>query len=105
MVIVFSPDCDHCQHETRELVKHMDQFKKVQIMMVSAMDYNLIKQFYTEYGLAPYPNIIMGRDPGYFFGTFYHVRSFPSIYLYNKKGNFVKAFEGSIPLETIAASL
>jgi thioredoxin-related protein len=44
-------------------------------------------------------------DPGYFLGTFYHVRSFPALYLYDKKGNFIKAFDGSVPVEEIAAAL
>ena len=61
--------------------------------------------FYEEYKIADYPNIIMGRDPGYFFGTFYKIRSFPRIFLYDKKGNFVQAFDGNVPIEKIAEFL
>ena len=103
--MVFSPDCEHCQHETKELIAHIDLFKKAQIVMVSPLEYDYIKKFYEEYKIADYPNIIMGRDPGYYFGTFYKVRSFPSIFLYDKKGNFVQKFDGSVPVEKIASLL
>ena len=63
------------------------------------------RKFYEEYKLADYPNITMGRDPSYMLGTFYKVRSFPSIFVYDKKGNFVTSFVGSTPIEQIAASL
>jgi thioredoxin-related protein len=105
MIMIFSPDCEHCQHETRELIAHMDLFKKVQIIMTSPLEYYYLNKFYEDFGIAQYPNITIGRDPGYFLGTFYKVHSFPSIFLYDKKGNFVKSFDGSVPVEKIAEAL
>lgn len=105
LVIVFSPDCEHCQHELKDLIAHMNLFKDVQIVMVSHLDYHFIKTFYQDNKLAAYPNIIMGRDYSYFFGTFYKIKFLPAIFLYNKKGQFVKAFGGSVPVKKIAAWL
>ncbi len=105
IIIVFSPDCEHCQHEVNELKAHIDLFKKVQIVMVSSLDFSYIKKFYEEYKIADYPNITIGRDANYMFGTFFNVRSFPAIFLYNKKGKFVKSFDGSVPIEKIADEL
>ena len=105
IIMVFSPDCEHCQAETRALTAKIELFKKVQIVMASPLDYSYIKKFYEEYKIADYSNIIMGRDPGYYLGTFYKIRSFPAIFLYDKKGNFVKAFTGSYPVEQIAELL
>lgn len=105
MIIVFSPDCDHCQHATRDLEAHMNLFKKVQIVMASNMPFSLINNFYREYKIANYPNIIMGMDAGYFLGTFFGIKNFPSVFLYDKKGQFVQSFEGGIPFEKIAEAL
>ena len=105
IIMVFSPDCEHCQAETKALTAKIELFKKVQIVMASPLDYDYIKKFYEEYKIADYPNITMGRDPGYYLGTFYKIRSFPAIFLYDKKGNFVKAFNGSYPVEQIAELL
>ncbi len=105
IVMVFSPDCEHCQDETKALTAKIKLFKKAQILMVSPLDFGYMKKFYNEYKIADHPTITMGRDPNYFFGTFYKVRSFPSIFLYDKKGNFVKAFTGLTHVEEIAAAL
>ena len=102
IIMVFSPDCSHCQHETKDLTAHMDLFKDVQIVMASHLDYNEILKFYKDYNIAAYPNITMGRDGEYMLGTFYSVHSYPSIFVYNKKGQFVKSFDGSYPIEKIA---
>ncbi len=105
MVMIFSPDCEHCQMEVESLKANYSLFKKVSIIMASPIEYKYIKKFYEDYQIADYPKITMGRDPNYMLGTFYKVRSFPAIFLYDKKGNFVKAFDGSIPVTQIAASL
>lgn len=105
LIILFSPDCEHCQQETRALIDHIKLFKKVQIIMATPLEHDLIKQFYELYKIDEYPNIIMGRDPTNFLGSFYKVQFYPSIFLYNKKGKFVKAFDGTVPVEKIAEFL
>lgn len=105
MIMLFSPDCEHCQHETKELQANIDSFKNVQIIMISFLDYNLVKQFYEAYHIADYPNITMGRDTKFFLGTFYKIRNYPSIFLYDKKGKLVTNFEGSVPISKVIAAL
>lgn len=105
VIIIFSPDCDHCQQATKELTANIRLFKKAQIVMASSLEYAYLKKFYGEYKIADYSNIIMGCDPSYFLGTFFRVRSFPAIFVYDKKGNFVQSFDGSVPVEKIAEAL
>ena len=105
VIIIFSPTCENCVEETKELKQKISLFKKAQIVMVSPLDFSYLRTFYNDNNIAQYPTIIMGRDPGYFLGTFYKVRSLPSIFVYNKKGNLVKSFIGSTPVEEIAAAL
>lgn len=105
VIIIFSPTCENCVDETRELKAKINLFKKAQIIMVSPLEYSYLRQFYDDNKIGDYPAITMGRDPGYFLGTFYKVRSLPSIFVYNKKGNLVKSFIGSTAVEEIAAAL
>jgi thioredoxin-related protein len=105
IIIVFSPDCDHCQHAAKDLMANSVLFKKTQIIMAAYPPYISILKFYNEYGIAAHANIVMGMDAGYFFSSFYSVRSFPSIFIYDKKGNFVKRFEGSVSFAEIAKAL
>lgn len=103
--MVFSPDCEHCRHATEDLLAHMPLFKNVQIVMATPLEYRFIMPFYLAYKIDRYPNIIMGRDPAYFLGSFYHVKNFPSIYLYDKKGKLSHAYEGSVSFAKIAGDL
>lgn len=105
LLIIFSPDCEHCQQETEELKKNIKLFKKTEILMVSAMPYPVIKKFYEDNGLKEFNNITVAFDRPYYLGTFYRVRTFPSIFLYDKKGNLKKEFDGSVPIQKIAEDL
>ncbi len=105
IIMMFSPDCEHCQDETKDITANIGMFKKAQILMVSPLDFDYMKQFYIDYKIGDFSNITMARDPTYFLGTFFKVRSFPSIFVYNKKGKLVNSFIGSTPIEQIAASL
>jgi thioredoxin-related protein len=105
MVVVFSPDCDHCVHATQELIKNIHAFKKVQIIMATALPYNYVQKFYKDLQLEKYPNIKVGTDKSYFLGTFYGVRSFPNFFLYNKKGLFKQAFSSKQTIEDIIKAL
>lgn len=103
--IIFSPDCEHCQHETEALIANIDKFKHAQIVMVEYLTYEQMIKFYKDYKIANYPNIIMGREPKYFLPVFFDVKSLPAIYVYDKKGKFKQAFSGSVKIEKIAAVL
>ena len=37
--IIFSPDCEHCQHETEALLADIDKFKNAQIVMITYLPY------------------------------------------------------------------
>ncbi len=103
--IIFSPDCEHCQHETKALTAEIDKFKYAQIVMIEYLPYDTMMRFYNEYKIADYPQIVMGRDNKFFFPLFFNVKSLPAIYVYDKKGNFKKAFSGSVKMEEIADAL
>jgi len=105
MIMLFNPDCDHCQHAIKALLANYDLFKKAQIVLASPMDFKILKQFYKEYKIASYPNITVGRDWTYFFASFYVIHNFPAIYIYNKKGDLVEEFSGSLDVKKAAAAL
>lgn len=102
---IFSPDCDHCQHETKELQKNIAQFKNAQILMITYLPYEDMIQFYKDYDIASYPQITMARDTKFFFPVFFKVRNLPSIFVYDKKGNLKKSFEGSVKMMDIVKEL
>ena len=103
--IIFSPDCEHCQHEAEMITQNIQKFRNTQIVMVTYLPYSEMIKFYHIYKIAEYPQITMGRDTKFFFPVFFKVRNLPSIFVYDKNGNFKKAFEGDVKPETILAAL
>lgn len=105
MFIIFSPDCEHCQRETKMLIQNIDKFKNTQVVMITYLPYHEMIEFYNNYKIANYPKIIMARDTKFFFPVFFEVKNLPSIFIYDKRGNFKKSFEGDVKPETILAEL
>lgn len=105
MIMLFSPDCDHCKHETEELIKHIADFNDVQIIMATPLPFDKMKEYYNNYGLSKYKNIKMGRDAHFMLPVFYNIRSFPFLAFYNKKQELISVFEGSLPMEKVLEEL
>lgn len=105
IIMIFSPDCDHCIHATENLLANINLYRKAQIIMVSSLSYKSTQKFYDDLKLVQYPNIKVGYDKDRFLSSFYEVRNFPSIFLYDKKGNFKADFNDYPKFEEIAKFL
>jgi hypothetical protein len=94
-IIIFSPDCSHCEHAGDEFNKNADKFKNVLFIWDSYRDMDLIKKFATKYNLAGQPNVVIGRDGGFTIPSFFRPRMTPFVALYDK-GTFVKVWEQGV---------
>jgi len=101
LIIVFNPDCEHCKHETEEIIKNIDSLKNVQIIMATIMPFDLMKSFYEKYDLERFQNITVGKDVQYTLPSFYQMHFMPYLAMYNKKGNLLATFEGSMKIEDL----
>lgn len=101
LIMLFNPDCEHCQHETEEIIKNIDQLKDVQIVMATMMPFSLMKSFYEKYGLEKYENINVGQDIKYTLPSFYQISFMPYLAMYDKKGNLLTTFEGSMKIQDL----
>lgn len=95
LIMFFSPDCPHCQHQTEDILAGMDSLKDVQIVMATYQPFQEMKEFYAKYQLSKYPNIKMGRDGTFFLPPYYRMKSLPYLALYNKHGILITTFEGN----------
>ena len=102
VIIYFSPDCGHCQMTAKEWVNEMDKVKNVEQVWVSYHTPQQIKDFADTYGLSHFNNVIFARDVNYFFVPFYKIPSTPFMAVYDKKGKFLKAYEGGTDATTVA---
>lgn len=103
ILVFFDPDCDHCQHATKDFTSKIDRFKDVQILMVTIYDFTRIKKFYKDYKIADFPNITLTRDAAFVLPKFYQVSSIPDVYVYDKNGKLIGHYKKDIPVDEIAA--
>jgi len=101
IVMVFNPGCEHCKHETEEIIKNIDSLKNIQIVMATIMSFDLMKSFDEKYELQRFQNIVVGKDVQYTLPSFYQMHFMPYLAMYNKKGNLLATFEGAMKMEDL----
>ena len=101
LIMVFSPDCDHCKHETEELIKNIDRFKKVQILLTTWLPFDQMKKFYEEFQLSRFENITVVWDKSFFIAPFYGITNLPFLAFYDKNGKLISVFEGNLPMDKV----
>jgi thiol-disulfide isomerase/thioredoxin len=101
LVMFFSPDCDHCKHQTESMLSNYKKFRNVEIVMATYQPFGEMKEFNTKFQLAKYPNIKIGRDEKFFLAPFYRIRNLPYLALYDKDGNLITTFEGTTDIDKL----
>lgn len=105
VIVYFSPDCGHCQHEVKEMIKKIDRLSKVNLVWASYKSIEEIREFYFKYQMNKYSNMYVGREPTYRLPSFYRVKFTPFVAVYDKKGLFIKAYEGGVEMPELLTLL
>jgi len=104
VLVYFSPDCEHCQQETEQILAKMDSLNKTKFYFFSVEPFGRIKAFHKYYHLSNYPNITMGRDYTFFFPIHFKANSVPWVLIYNKRKRLERVYEGGLtPTKLIQA--
>lgn len=101
LIMYFSPECDHCKHQTEDMLKEMNRLKGIQIVMATYQPFEEITAFYKNYNLAAHPNIKIGRDIKYFFAPYYQLMNLPYLALYDAKWDLITTFEGNASVDKL----
>ena len=101
LVMLFSPDCSHCQYEAEAMVQRKEDLRDIQVVMVTMHPIHQMNAFAEKYQLNELKHIVIGRDMYVTLPSFYNIRHLPFHSLYDKKGNLITAFEGSADLQKI----
>ena len=74
LIMFFSPECTHCQHQTEDMIAAIDSLKDIQIVMATYQPFEEMQKFYVTYKISSFSNIKMGRDTQFFFPPYYKRR-------------------------------
>jgi cytochrome oxidase Cu insertion factor (SCO1/SenC/PrrC family) len=105
VIILFQPDCDHCQVEARNIQKRLSAFEGYQLYFISSHPMEVINQFAKDYKLDNLPNVQFGWTSVNNVLDNFGAIAAPSIYIYTKEGKLVKSFNGQTDLELVINSL
>lgn len=105
IIMYFSPDCEHCKHQTEAILSDFSKFKDFNIIMATYQPFEEMKTFDEKYKMTSHPNVQIGRDEKFFLPPFYKIRNLPYLALYDKKGNLITTFEGTQKTDTILTAM
>jgi peroxiredoxin len=100
VLILFQPDCDHCQREAKEIRENLDAFKNYNLYFISADQMPAVEKFAKDYDLLGHNNINFGMT------TVQHVLDnfgpidAPSVYIYVNQ-QLQHKFNGETPIAKI----
>lgn len=100
-LVLFQPDCDHCQREAVQIREHLEAFKDHTIYFVTSVPLAEIEQFASEYGLKDKENVFFAYTDLQNILTIFGAVPTPSLYLYSSQKRLVKTFNGETPIESI----
>jgi len=103
--LFFSTTCEHCQNEMKDLLKHKEDFTKIQLLLISTENLSEIKNFFNEYSLAKIPGMRIGKDYKYAGIKHFMFERFPFCAIYSKNRQFIKSFESEFDTDLILKEL
>src|SRR5215218_10341606 len=101
LLMIFSPECSHCQHTAEEMVQHKEDLKNVQIVMATLHTISQMNAFAETYGLKDVPNVVLGKDVYFILPPFFSIHNLPYMALYKANGDLIRAVEGSLPITSV----
>jgi hypothetical protein len=104
MMIYFDPTCDHCHVFINELLRKINLFKDVQIVMITYVPPDQVKSYMAGSELSKQPGIKVGTEGTTFVVRyFYDIVQFPYVALHKKDGTLIATYQRKVPDPEILA--
>jgi peroxiredoxin len=105
ILILFQPDCDHCQREAQEFQKNLSAFNNYTLYFISSVGIPETEAFAKQYGLDGQANVKFGITAVENVLNNFGAISAPSMYIYNGSGKLVKKFNGETDIQQILEAI
>ncbi len=101
ILILFQPDCDHCQNEAKQIAERLPAFASYVVYFVSSAPLKDIEKFSQEYKLSGKPNIHFATAGFQSIVDNYGPIPAPSIYIYSSTGSIENSFNGEMEIDVV----
>ena len=104
ILVLFQPDCDHCQRGAEAIHEHLNDFDEYTLYFITTAPLADIQQFAKDYQLSEAENVVFAAtELQPILDNFGSIPT-PSMYIYSGK-KLLKALEGETPIEEIVEAL
>lgn len=101
ILILFQPDCDHCQREAVQIRENLEAFKDYKLYFISSATLPEIEKFAADYELTDKDGVYFARTAAEnVIGSFGPIEA-PSLYLYSAEGKLVQSFNGEVDISVV----
>lgn len=101
VLVYFNSECGSCRYQVLSIWRNLDQFKAIQIFLISSEPTTVLLDFFKTIGVTEKINFNFGKiNPEDVFETFGSV-STPNIFIYSKDRKLIKEFKGETKIEAI----
>ena len=103
VIVLFDTNCSHCQAEIDSIGKHYDEFKKVDIYLITLDAKPEIERFMNTYGAAlnGKNNVAILLDTNREFIPKFQPTKYPALYVYSENKKLIKYFAGQNDIKEI----
>lgn len=100
-LILFQPDCDHCQREAEDIRRNITGFKDFELYFISSAPIEEVIQFARQYDLDGLKQVHLGTTTVPDILKHFGPIDAPSLYLYGKDGKLIQSFNGEVAVEVV----
>lgn len=100
VIVLFQPECDHCQREAKQIQMNLTSFKGYNLYFISSAPTPELKKFADDYNLIA-PNVYVGTITVEEVLKSYGPIDAPSLYLYSNEGKLIKQFNGEVEISVV----
>lgn len=101
-VMIFSPECEHCNAVASMLENNATAFKQSKLLLLTSnMLSELIPDFAMRHQLNKYPNTYVGFDSSDFAKKIFLYQSLPQISIYNPQRTLIRHFTGEVTFDSL----
>lgn len=101
VLVLFQPDCDHCQREAAQIREHLEAFREYNLYFVSTSPAEQVAMFARDYDLNGKKNVRFGLTTVEEILDNFGAIQAPSMYIYSEKGELVRGLNGEVDISEI----
>jgi peroxiredoxin len=105
VLIYFNSTCEICQMELKSIGERITEFEDAQILLISSQELAELEEFYNSHALKSSPNVFWLMDEKMEISVHFGIRSVPSIFCYDEKGELQGMFQGPVKVDLILSRL